>query len=194
MTDKRPPELFIERQGQFRAVGSQRRLRILSLIQALEPCAVAEIADELDCPAEPLYYHVEILRKAGLIRVAGTRGVGRSKEKLYERTAARFRFHPTRRSPAFIRSLRRAYSAAFKIVERQLAAATGHPREVREGAEKNVRMQLYTERLDEAGLRELNTRLDAVRSLLRHGSSDKSNGTTYQVLLVTAPIVSDSKR
>ena len=103
MTAPSPEELFIERAAQFRAVSSQLRLRILSLMRALEPCAVSEIADELEVHIEmraerliqqgmtPQQAREEAIRRLG--------GLDEAKKKLTSSARRRARPGLTRRRP-----------------------------------------------------------------------------------------------
>ena len=188
---RRPTEKRIERPIEFRALNSERRVEILAAVRLFEPCSVGDIAAHLEREPETLYYHFDILEQAGLLRGAGSRSAGRGVEALYERSADRFRFHPTRRTPRFVESLRKAYRTSIRAAESSLLTATGHPSEVRDGRGKNVRMQLYTLRLTNKDLDELNRRLDAVRSFLLERPQEHCTGQAHRVLLLCSPIVSD---
>jgi DNA-binding transcriptional ArsR family regulator len=63
------------------------------IFRALEtPRSMAELADEMDRPANRLYYHVRLLVDAGLVRQVGTRASGRHTERIFGRAATRMRF------------------------------------------------------------------------------------------------------
>ncbi len=190
MAPQRPPRLVIERAPQFRALNSLVRQQMLSTLRLLEPCSVGEIAARLGRQAETLYYHMDILVDAGLVRSAGTRPAGRRDEALYEVAADRLQYHPTRRTPAFLRELRRTYATTLRTTERRLLEAVGADGEVREGNGKNMRVQAYTARLTPAQLDELNRRLDAVRELLLERSGE-DDGEAHQVLLVMSPALQE---
>jgi DNA-binding transcriptional ArsR family regulator len=187
MGSKRPRRIVIEKPGQFRAMNSDVRQQVLSTMRLLEPCSVGEVAARLGRQPETLYYHVDILVDAGLVRAAGSRPAGRRKETLYEVACDRLQYHPTRRTPAFLRDLRRGYSTTLRTTERRLLEAVGADGEVREGRGKNMRVQSYPVRLDADDLEELNARLDAVRQfLLERAGADE--GDPHQVLLVMSPV------
>jgi DNA-binding transcriptional ArsR family regulator len=63
------------------------------LFRALEsPRTVAELAIEVDMPANRLYYHLKRLIDCGLVRQVDTRPSGRHTEQIFGRTASRIRF------------------------------------------------------------------------------------------------------
>jgi DNA-binding transcriptional ArsR family regulator len=68
-----------------------------TLLQLLlfHPRSVKELASELDVPVTRLYYHVNMLEDAGVIRVVETRKVGAMIQKLYQASARSYRPSPT---------------------------------------------------------------------------------------------------
>jgi DNA-binding transcriptional ArsR family regulator len=63
------------------------------IFRALEqPRTIAELAVELERPANRLYYHVKLLVEAGLVREVGTRARARHTERVFGRAAERIRF------------------------------------------------------------------------------------------------------
>ncbi len=66
------------------------RTEIAEALRLLGPCSVAEIATVIDRPADTLYRHIEALRKAGFVREAGLRKVGRNAEQTFDVVAEDF--------------------------------------------------------------------------------------------------------
>jgi GNAT superfamily N-acetyltransferase len=66
------------------------RSRIFDLLRT--PRSIPELAVELDCPADRLYYHVHRLADAGLVEETGARTSGRHTERVFARAAERIRF------------------------------------------------------------------------------------------------------
>lgn len=63
------------------------------IFRALEvPRTIAELAGELERPANRLYYHVRVLVDAGLVRQVGVRQSGRHTERVFGKAAERVRF------------------------------------------------------------------------------------------------------
>lgn len=70
-------------------LNNSTRLKILSNLE--EPSSVKAVAKAMEVPATRLYYHINLLEDAGLIRVVETRKVGAMIERLYQSVAETFR-------------------------------------------------------------------------------------------------------
>lgn len=73
----------------LKVVADPLRLQLLNLLRE-EPRTVKELAKTLHLPQTKLYYHMDLLEKHGLVRVAGTRLVSGILEKRYQAAAHRF--------------------------------------------------------------------------------------------------------
>ncbi len=69
----------------FEALDSAFRQRIMRNLAT--PGSVKELAEQMDVPVTRLYYHVNLLADAGVIRVVEERKVGAIIEKVYQTTA-----------------------------------------------------------------------------------------------------------
>jgi hypothetical protein len=108
---------------QVRALRTPARYRVLSGFQELGPCAVKDVAARVGRPAASLYYHVEGLVRAGLLRPAGRRRAARRDEALFAATAREIVLDPGQRTPGFIAALSSAYRAVLRACERSLGRA-----------------------------------------------------------------------
>jgi DNA-binding transcriptional ArsR family regulator len=79
----------IEDIGVLEILNSSTRLKILSNLE--EPSSVRVVADAMGVPATRLYYHINLLEGAGLIRVVETRKAGAMIERIYQSVADTFR-------------------------------------------------------------------------------------------------------
>ena len=70
-------------------LNNSTRLKILSNLE--EPSSVKVVAEAMGVPTTRLYYHINLLEGAGLIRVVETRKVGAMIERLYQTVADTFR-------------------------------------------------------------------------------------------------------
>lgn len=70
--------------AQWAALRHPRRLEVMVTMEALSPCSIAELAASMDCRPASLYRHVRTLTRAGLLREAGRKSVGRRWTSLYE--------------------------------------------------------------------------------------------------------------
>lgn len=82
-------ELIIQDLETLRALSDPLRLRMLELLA--RPQTVKEMAAQLGLGKTKLYYHLNLLEKHGIIRVARTRVVSGIIEKSYQVTAFSFR-------------------------------------------------------------------------------------------------------
>jgi len=73
----------------FEVLNNRFRHRILR--ELVSPRPVKELAERLDVPVTRLYYHVNQLHEAGLIRVVEERKAGAIIEKVFQTTATSFR-------------------------------------------------------------------------------------------------------
>jgi DNA-binding transcriptional ArsR family regulator len=73
----------------FEMLDNPMRLRILRHLD--QPRTVKQLAELMEVPPTRLYYHVNLLREAGVIVVVDTRKVGAMVEKVYRATARTFR-------------------------------------------------------------------------------------------------------
>lgn len=90
---KRPSELVVSDLDTLKVLSDPLRLKILQLFAEghQTPRTVKAIAAMLDLPPTKLYYHINLLEKHGLIRVAETNVVSGIIEKSYEPAAENIR-------------------------------------------------------------------------------------------------------
>src|SRR4051812_28910034 len=86
-------QFVIETIDGLKAIAEPLRLRVL-MAAAESTCTVKELAARLDVPQTRLYYHVGILEKSGLLRVASRRMVSGIEERRYEATAKNWTIAP----------------------------------------------------------------------------------------------------
>ena len=64
---------IIRDKRQMRALAAATRQEIVDVLPRMGTVSVAELAAALGRPADALYFHLRILKRAGLVRSAGTR-------------------------------------------------------------------------------------------------------------------------
>lgn len=188
----RPPEQDgpatdrLEDAEQVRALASVERLEIVDVLDHAGACSVAEVAGHLGRASAPLYHHVRVLHRAGIIRkVSGRRPPGRQ-GTLYELT-----------DPRFARSVRgarrsgrssRAIGATLRTAEREFREAVQH--EVTTGVPvPSLRTMRHTARVTPDVLVEVDRRLDEIASLLQRAHDPQGPGEVYAWTTVIAPTV-----
>lgn len=85
-------EMTIDSLETLKVASDAQRLRLLERLT--EPKTVKEVAAELGVLSTSLYYHVGLLERHRLVRVAGTRLVSGILERRYQVTARRLRVAP----------------------------------------------------------------------------------------------------
>lgn len=77
--------------GQVKALANPLRMRIIEKLATSEPMTTKQVAQSLGEKPTRLYHHVDLLEKAGLIRLTHTRQNRGATEKYYEAIARTFR-------------------------------------------------------------------------------------------------------
>lgn len=152
------------------ALASPLRLEILGLFTDGEPLAIADMAALMGRSAGSLYYHVGLLEDAGLLRRTGTRPKGKRHEALFLPAAARFELEAEKGGEA-AELARRTMATAFRMAERDFAAALERDDCVTEGPERYVLAARMHLRASPRLLADLNRHLDAIDELLRREAS-----------------------
>jgi DNA-binding transcriptional ArsR family regulator len=83
-------ELRIDEPSVLAALYDPLRYRLFRILAS--PHSVAELAAEVEMPANRLYYHVRRLVEVGLVRQVDARANGRHTERVYGRAARRITF------------------------------------------------------------------------------------------------------
>lgn len=198
-TDER--DVVIEDPAVMRALFGPLRHRLMGLLGT--PKAAKELADELGVPTGRLYYHLDVLTKAGLVEVADQRVVGTNVERLFRRAGDRFIIaDELARSPFAMAS---AVSQLDESVRRALADlrapvtstdddcgkdgdGVSERREVRQVVD--IELQLDADRAEDL-VRRINDVLAEFRAQPKRRKRNAPTATgderTYGVLIVVAP-------
>ncbi|MDH4074033.1 MAG: helix-turn-helix domain-containing protein, partial [Gammaproteobacteria bacterium] len=92
--NKAPEQLAsyrISELDQLKALAHPLRMRIIETLAAAEPMTTKQVAEKLGEKPTRLYHHVDLLEKAGLIRLTHTRQNRGATEKYYAAIARQFR-------------------------------------------------------------------------------------------------------
>lgn len=87
-------EFLIEDLQTMELLNDPVRSTLLQLL-IFDARSVRDLAEELDVPVTRLYYHINLLEEAGVIRVVATRKAGAMIQKLYQATARTYRPSPS---------------------------------------------------------------------------------------------------
>jgi DNA-binding transcriptional ArsR family regulator len=177
---------LLEDPRQVQALSSVSRLEIVDVLDHAGPASVAEIAAYLGRPTAPLYHHIRVLHRTGVIeRVSDRRPAGR-RGTLYALTDARFA-----RSVAGARKSgrsARAIGATLRAAEREFRSAV--EREVALGISvQSLRTMRHTARVTPDVLVEVDRRLDEIAAFLQASHDPLGGGEIYAWTTVLAPTV-----
>jgi DNA-binding transcriptional ArsR family regulator len=81
------PSFVVQTKKQFAALASSARQEIVDVLSQMGTVSVGELAATLGRPADSLYYHLRVLKQAGLVLRAGYRGEGVHKTELIRTVA-----------------------------------------------------------------------------------------------------------
>ncbi len=105
---------------QLRALRTASRLQVLNTISRLKACSVAQLAVQLGKPAGSLYYSVNQLLAAGLIREVEKRRAGKRYESVYATVAPRIKIDTSLKTSKFYTEVLQAYRSLLRSTERDL--------------------------------------------------------------------------
>lgn len=156
------------------ALASPLRLEIIGLFTGGEPLAIADMAALMGRTAGSLYHHVGILEKAGLLKRTGTRPKGKRYEALFYPAVSRIELEvPDGDADAASHAVR-TMAMAFRMAERDLAAAYRRNDCVTEGPGRNSLAFRVHLGVSPKFLARINRHLKAIEDLLASGASRRS--------------------
>lgn len=160
-----------EGEDQRRALSSPIRLEILGHFREGD-LSVAELAALMGRPASALYYHVGLLEKAGILLRAGERPAGKRQETLYRPVARRIALAADPEAPESIDAALRTAASAFRMAERELAAALRDGETRTGGDDRNFSASRMHCRLTREGLAAIHAHLDAIQEIAAQSGAD----------------------
>lgn len=159
--------ILILKPSQRRAITqSPARLEIMDTMSEIAPCSVAQLARELGRSPQSLYYHVEIMEKAGLLKRSGSRRAGKREEALYDLASDHFRLAGRGESAEEKRgSLLRFSRTVLKLTEKNYRRALGEGLVRRVGTRENIYVRRQRGRMTDADLTRFYDLLDQIGAL-----------------------------
>ncbi len=188
----RKPVHFVTDPAVWKTLVAPVRAEILETLRMLGPCAIADVARQLDRPADSLYRHFEKLVATGVVVATGTRPAGRRTERVYDLVAddlgARF-------AGASIRAANDAYlttaNTVLKMTARTFRDAAAAGELVGLGLDKPSTMRAFFEHvwLTPADFVELNAIFRRLNGFLNSKKTRTADTRLQLVSVLTAPIV-----
>lgn len=166
----RQSALVVNSQAHWDAITSATRFEILEQMRSAAPCSVAELARQMDRPADGLYHHLRKLVDAGLIREVGSRPVGKQVEAVYDLAYDTMIFEVDPGTGRNVEQMQRLTGTLMRLCGRVVEAAISNPAMIGTGAAQNTWSRLDTTWLTPDALAEVNGHLSAVRRLMIEGN------------------------
>lgn len=189
---RRKPVHFVTDPAVWKTLIAPVRAEIIETLRMLGPCGIADVARQLDRPADSLYRHFEKIVATGVVLETGTRPTGRRTERVYDLVAddlgARFK-------GASVRAVNDAYLTTAKTVLKMSArtfrdaAAAGEL--VGLGLDKPSTMRAFFEHvwLTPADFDELNELFRRLNAFLNTKKTRTDDTRLQLVSVLAAPIV-----
>jgi predicted transcriptional regulator len=172
-TPPREGTLIVESDAHWEAITSPTRFEILEQMRSAAPCSVAELARQMDRPADGLYHHLRKLVDSGLIREVGQRPVGKQVEAIYDLAFDKMIFDVNPVTGRNVEAMRRLNGALLRLCGRVVDAAMSNHEMVSGGQGQNTWSRLDTTWLTPESLAEVNEHLAAIRRLMVEGNQQR---------------------
>lgn len=168
------------------------RQEIVDTLEALGGEAeVAEIARELGRPADGLYYHLDLLRKGGVLAVGEIDGVRRY--RLEGVRGGMLQLDYRGGGARAERATLRAVESMLKIAREDFGTALAEPDTVVDGTRRELWAARKKGWVDDAGLGEINRLLGRLHELL-HGPRRPGCDRLVSLCFVLAPVAAQPTR
>lgn len=188
----RKPVHFITAPAVWKTLIAPVRAEILETLRMLGPCGIAEVARQLDRPADSLYRHFEKLVATGVVIETGTRPTGKRTERVYDLIAddlgARFKGASSRAvNDAYLTTANTVLKMSAKTFRD--AAAAGEL--VGLGLDKPCSTRAFFEHvwLTPADFEALNSLFGSLNAFLNSKKTRTADTRLQLVSVLTAPIV-----
>jgi len=161
---------------QLKALRTPIRKQIIGFMSYLKSCSVNELAPYVGLAPESIYYHVNNLVQAGLVKERHKRLSGKRMESVYELVAPQILVDKNNCSEDFLEALKNVYSAALRSVERGLNRALDYEKTLKGSQRKTTELRHLIVRLNpksKAQVRRMLKDLDGF--LLENNDPDAKN-------------------
>lgn len=168
------------------------RAEIIETLRMLGPCGIADVARQLDRPADSLYRHFEKIVATGVVVETGSRPTGRRTERVYDLVADDL---GTRFKGASARAVNDAYlttaSTILKMTARTFRDAAAAGELVGLGLDKPCNTRAFFEHvwLTPADFDELNAIFRHLNGFLNSKKTRSADTRLHVVSVLASPIV-----
>lgn len=170
---------------QLQTLVSAARQEIVDVLAQMGTVSVAELAAALGRPADALYYHLRILKKAGLIQEVIDRKEGGSTEARFRTLGQDLRIDYDAARKKDSGRLSNVVSSMLRLGIRDFKEAAGNPEVAVSGAQRELWASRKTGWLERKDLQRLIEHLDALTSSM---PADPTDGELYGVTILVTPL------
>ena len=176
----------IRKLRQIRALGSPARQAIVDALETTGPCSALELGQVLDRSSDRLYYHLQILKKAGIVRSHRERNrAGRLQERFdLPGRPTLLRYSPSDSKNAA--AVTKLVSAALRDAQRAFRKAFTQGAVV-QGAGRTLWAGRRTGWLEVREVRRLNVLLHQVVGILERPRRGRRNARLYSFTFAFSP-------
>jgi hypothetical protein len=165
------------------------RLEIVEFMRFIAPCALSELAKQMDRPADALYHHVKRLLAVGVVVQRGYRKSGRQTEAIYDLSAEQLDFDFDPRSGKNANPYKRMVAATLRMADRAVRAAVdGDEPVLNDGFRKSLIIRGDTTWLTEDAVNQINDLLREIDQIVDQGRI-KGKGRLFNLTTVLVPVV-----
>lgn len=176
------------------AVSSPLRQEILEHLGHAGQASVTDLGRLMGRRSTVLHYHVNLLRRAGIIRESGRRRAGKRTEALYRLAARQFAVAQRAHADPEDTGAARTIGATLRLAERDAIRAMKAPGIVPTGPGRNLHVRRYRAPLTAASMATVNRLLDQIEAVFAgevrartRGPLPAGNAQVVAVTLVLSP-------
>jgi DNA-binding transcriptional ArsR family regulator len=180
---KREPVYTIYGKKELRALASSARQEIIDVLAQMGTVSVPELAQTLGRPADTLYYHLRILRKAGLLETVGSRVRDGRTEALYHARNLNIDYDTSWRTNE--KELVAVAKSMLRLGIRDFTDAVRDQETVVGGHQRELWSARKTGRLTQKDLARVNR---LIQELLGSASTGSEEGQLYGITVLLTPV------
>lgn len=173
--------------AQVRAISGPTQHRLLSALERLGLCSVAELARATGLPAESIYYHIRRFERVGIVRRVGHRETTRHPESVFELNARSVEIDATNDTPAYRRAVAKMIASLLRMAARAYEAALDRGTARWSGRYRNANVHQLFVRIPKRHLADAHRLIDELFDDLRALDDDGVTDWTT-VTLVACPV------
>ena len=182
---------IIRSKRQMRALAAPTRQEIVDVLPRMGTVSVAELATALGRPADSLYHHLRILKRAGLVRNAGSRWLEGRRESLFRAVAPEMSLRYELGKKGNGRQINAIIAAMLRLGIRDFSNSFETTDASVSGPNRELWALRKTGWLSRAQIAEVNRYIEKLMHVM---AAPSRNGRLYAVTIVLTPLSRRSHR